>query len=154
MNILVVLKWLAGIAAAVIGSLAIAWLTPKLVRPAAPPRIPALEGTWQFVRFQGPAPESGPAIVRMTAISFHRDGTYSATGTVTMPNFDMLGSGAASSNTFESTAAGSYTPIDGKTIKLELKGDKPQTQVWEYAISGNELTLTSPGSYTAVFRRA
>jgi hypothetical protein len=56
--------------------------------------------------------------------------------------------------TFDQSAAGSYTPIDAKTIKVDVKGDKPETQVWEYAVAGNELKLTVPGSFTMVFRRA
>ena len=136
-------KWLAGLTATVIGALAIAVLTPMIVQPPSAPRVPAIEGTWTFVRFEGPTPTFGLATVRITAISFQQDGSYSASGSVLMPGIGSIDAGGG----------GSYKPIDAKTIKLEQKGDKPGTQVYEYAASGNELKLSVPGTYTMVFRR-
>ena len=137
-------KWLAGLAATVIGALAIAVLTPMIVKPSSPPHVPAIEGTWSFVRFEGGQPSTGLANIRMTAISFLPDGSYSASASVSMPNL----------GTVDASGGGSYAPIDGKTIKLEQKGDKAGTQVYEYAVSGSELKLRVPGSYTMVFQRA
>jgi hypothetical protein len=137
-------KWLAGIAATVIGALAIAVLTPLIVKPPPHPRVPPIEGTWQFVRFEGTRPGTGFMTIQPTAISFHRDGSFSASGSVSL--------GPAGS--VDTSVSGSYTPVDERTIKLEQKGDRPGTQIYEYVLAGNELTLAVPGTYSMVFRKA
>jgi hypothetical protein len=107
---------------------------------ASPPLCAPIVGNWESVQFDGTEPSFEDTTIRPHAYRFLEDGTYTGRYIAS-----VLGGAPG-----EIPDSGTYSCIDTDTIKIENKGS---VTVYDFSVSGDELKLSVPGSYTVVLRR-